>query len=265
MKGRLPVYPNEQETGGVASGILGVALVALRGAAHARHAAQDHLRRSPAAFHRQFIARGCTHRQDSRHCRGFLRRCFANGLENPREIKLTARPTATSLSPRAAPTVSAFCVPRGRREPRTAKFSRVGSIARSALPSIRRPDRQFPAAYRGSAFVALHGSWNRHRRTGYKIVRVLLKDGAPPGDYEDFVTGFVTAQGSVWGRRIGIAVAKGRRAAIQRRRQRHDLVGWFFRPTSGSRYFFFRRRILNLPGSVSVSGERKPLGAISAL
>jgi glucose/arabinose dehydrogenase len=66
----------------------------------------------------------------------------------------------------------------------------------------------FPAEYRGSLFAALHGSWNRHQRTGYKIVRAILKDGVPTGEYEDFVTGFVTDDGSVWGRPVGIAVAK---------------------------------------------------------
>ena len=66
----------------------------------------------------------------------------------------------------------------------------------------------FPAGYQGSAFAALHGSWNRHLRTGYKIVRATLKDGAPTGEYEDFVTGFVTEDGSVWGRPVGVAVAK---------------------------------------------------------
>jgi glucose/arabinose dehydrogenase len=66
----------------------------------------------------------------------------------------------------------------------------------------------FPPDYRGSAFAALHGSWNRHLRTGYKIVRAILNDGQPTGEYEDFVTGFVTANGSVWGRPVGVAVAK---------------------------------------------------------
>jgi len=66
----------------------------------------------------------------------------------------------------------------------------------------------FPAEYRGSAFAALHGSWNRHLRTGYKIVRAILKDGVPTGEYEDFVTGFVTTDGSVWGRPVGVTVAK---------------------------------------------------------
>jgi glucose/arabinose dehydrogenase len=66
----------------------------------------------------------------------------------------------------------------------------------------------FPPEYRGSAFVALHGSWNRHLRTGYKIVRAIVHDGVPTGEYEDFVTGFVTDDGSVWGRPVGVAVAK---------------------------------------------------------
>lgn len=65
----------------------------------------------------------------------------------------------------------------------------------------------FPAAYRGNVFVALHGSWNRHRRTGYKVVRIPVRDGVPGGEYEDFMTGFVTAEDGVWGRPVGVAVA----------------------------------------------------------
>jgi glucose/arabinose dehydrogenase len=65
----------------------------------------------------------------------------------------------------------------------------------------------FPAEYRGDAFVALHGSWNRSRRTGYKIVRLKLRNGAPDGTYEDFVTGFVTASGRVTGRPVDTATA----------------------------------------------------------
>lgn len=67
--------------------------------------------------------------------------------------------------------------------------------------------KQFPAAYRNDIFVALHGSWNRSRRTGYKVVRVLLRDGKPTGEYEDFLTGFVTPEDDVWGRPVGVAVA----------------------------------------------------------
>lgn len=65
----------------------------------------------------------------------------------------------------------------------------------------------YPAAYRGDAFVALHGSWNRAKRTGYKIVRLKLKNGIPTGSYEDFVTGFVVDDSTVWGRPVGVALA----------------------------------------------------------
>jgi glucose/arabinose dehydrogenase/mono/diheme cytochrome c family protein len=65
----------------------------------------------------------------------------------------------------------------------------------------------FPAEYRGQIFAALHGSWNRTGRTGSKIIRVRLKDGAAIGDYEDFVTGFVLNDSEVWGRPVGVTTA----------------------------------------------------------
>ena len=70
--------------------------------------------------------------------------------------------------------------------------------------------QQFPSEYRGDIFAAFHGSWNKKRRTGYKIVRVPIdkSSGKARGDYEDFVTGFVTPEGKVWGRPVGITVAK---------------------------------------------------------
>jgi glucose/arabinose dehydrogenase len=69
---------------------------------------------------------------------------------------------------------------------------------------------QFPPEYRGDVFAAFHGSWNRNRRTGYKVVRVPFDhtSGHPLGEYQDFVTGFVTPEGKVWGRPVGITVAK---------------------------------------------------------
>lgn len=65
----------------------------------------------------------------------------------------------------------------------------------------------FPEEYRGHAFVTLHGSWNRGLRTGYKVVRIVMKNGTPTGEYEDFLTGFVSSADDVWGRPVGIAVA----------------------------------------------------------
>ena len=67
---------------------------------------------------------------------------------------------------------------------------------------------QFPAEYRGSIFAAEHGLWNRSKRTGYKIIRAIVKDGVPIGEYEDFVTGFVISDAEVWGRPVGVTVDK---------------------------------------------------------
>jgi glucose/arabinose dehydrogenase len=66
----------------------------------------------------------------------------------------------------------------------------------------------FPAQYQGDAFVALHGSWNRGVRTGYKVVRLKFKNGKPTSEYEDFITGFVVSDDDVWGRPVGVAVAR---------------------------------------------------------
>jgi glucose/arabinose dehydrogenase len=61
----------------------------------------------------------------------------------------------------------------------------------------------FGPEYEGDIFVALHGSWNRSLRTGYKLVRIHPGKDA----YEDFVTGFVVSNQSVWGRPVAVAVA----------------------------------------------------------
>jgi len=66
--------------------------------------------------------------------------------------------------------------------------------------------KQFPAQYRGCAFAAEHGSWNRANRTGYKVVCVPMKNGKALGEYDDFLTGFVTDSGDVWGRPVGLTV-----------------------------------------------------------
>jgi glucose/arabinose dehydrogenase len=66
----------------------------------------------------------------------------------------------------------------------------------------------FGADYKGDAFVALHGSWNRGQRTGYKVVHLDFDaSGKPTGTYEDFMTGFVVDADNVWGRPVGVAVA----------------------------------------------------------
>ena len=70
---------------------------------------------------------------------------------------------------------------------------------------------QFPAEYRTGAFVALHGSWNSGKPTGYKVVYAPFANGRPTGEYINFATGFWasgTARAEVWGRPVGIVVAR---------------------------------------------------------
>ena len=65
----------------------------------------------------------------------------------------------------------------------------------------------FPKEYNGDAFAAEHGSWNRANRAGYEVIRIPMRDGyAADGSYEDFLTGFVTNDGQVWGRPVGVTV-----------------------------------------------------------
>ena len=66
--------------------------------------------------------------------------------------------------------------------------------------------RQFPEEFRGDLFAAEHGSWNRSNRTGYEVIRVPLQNGHATGEFQDFLTGFVTPNGDVWGRPVGVAV-----------------------------------------------------------
>jgi glucose/arabinose dehydrogenase len=67
---------------------------------------------------------------------------------------------------------------------------------------------EFPTSYKGDAFAAEHGSWNRANRAGYEVIHIPLHNGRADGSYEDFLTGFVTKDGQVWGRPVGVAVGK---------------------------------------------------------
>jgi glucose/arabinose dehydrogenase len=68
--------------------------------------------------------------------------------------------------------------------------------------------KQFPSSYAGDGFAAEHGSWNRANRAGYEVIRIPMRNGHATGEYEDFLTGFVTDKGEVWGRPVGVAVGK---------------------------------------------------------
>jgi glucose/arabinose dehydrogenase len=68
--------------------------------------------------------------------------------------------------------------------------------------------KQFPSEYQGEIFAAEHGSWNRSSRTGYEVIRVMMKNGKATGEYQDFMNGFVVSDTEVWGRPVGITVAQ---------------------------------------------------------
>jgi glucose/arabinose dehydrogenase len=68
---------------------------------------------------------------------------------------------------------------------------------------------QFPPEYRGDILAAEHGSWNKAVRAGYEVIRIPLhQTGQATGEYQDFLTGFVTDDGEVWGRPVGVTVAR---------------------------------------------------------
>jgi glucose/arabinose dehydrogenase len=65
---------------------------------------------------------------------------------------------------------------------------------------------QFPKEYSGGAFLAEHGSWNRSKRVGYKVVFVPFQNGKPVGEPKDFLTGWMTNpdRKEVWGRPVAV-------------------------------------------------------------
>jgi glucose/arabinose dehydrogenase len=66
--------------------------------------------------------------------------------------------------------------------------------------------KQFPEEYRGGAFLAFHGSWNRSKRDGYKVVFIPFKNGKPSGPQRDFLTGWMLSpdKSEVWGRPVAV-------------------------------------------------------------
>ena len=66
----------------------------------------------------------------------------------------------------------------------------------------------FPPQYDGFVFAAEHGSWNKSVRAGYEVIYAPVRNGKATGEYGDFLTGFVTPDNKVWGRPVGVTVAK---------------------------------------------------------
>lgn len=66
---------------------------------------------------------------------------------------------------------------------------------------------QFPAAYKGNIFIAEYGSWNRSKKVGYQVVRVILDAKNKPVKLEPFVTGWLQGE-EYWGRPADVQVVK---------------------------------------------------------
>jgi len=107
----------------------------------------------------------------------------------------------------------------GRHVDPTVKTPRPDLVVTAIAPDVLLPSHaaalgllfytgsQFPAAYRSSAFVALHGSINRSKLSGYSVVRIPFRNGKPSGPPEDFLTGFVARddeEKQAWGRPVGL-------------------------------------------------------------
>jgi glucose/arabinose dehydrogenase len=101
----------------------------------------------------------------------------------------------------------------------TVTTPRPDLVARAIVPDVLLPSHsaalglvfytgsQFPADYRHSAFVALHGSINRSKLSGYAVVRMPFRDGKPIGPQENFLSGFIARddeEKEVWGRPVGL-------------------------------------------------------------
>ena len=66
--------------------------------------------------------------------------------------------------------------------------------------------KMFPSEYKNRIFIAQHGSWNRSRKNGYRVMMVTLKDGGKTVDkYEEFATGWMENE-RAWGRPVDLLV-----------------------------------------------------------
>ncbi|MCS7043750.1 MAG: PQQ-dependent sugar dehydrogenase [Bryobacteraceae bacterium] len=102
------------------------------------------------------------------------------------------------------------------------KGQRPDLVAKTIVPDVILPAHvavldarfytgtMFPERYRGGAFLAFHGSWNRAQRIGYSVAFIPFRDGKPAGPLEDFLTGFMLdpSKKEVWGRPVGLLQMK---------------------------------------------------------
>jgi len=168
-------------------------------------------------------------------------RIFASGLRNPVGLAIEPRTQALWTSVNERDGLGDELVPDyltsvqqgdfygwpyaylGQHEEPSLKGKRPDLVAKAKVPDVLFRSHsaplgllfytgtQFPAQYRGGAFVAHHGSWNASNPRGYKIVYVPFQNGRPAGGYNNFALGFWTtgnAPAGVMGRPVGLAQAK---------------------------------------------------------
>ena len=165
---------------------------------------------------------------------------------------MISSPTTSPASSRAASTAGPTPTSRrrtsSRAAPRTAAAKQPELVAKTLSPDVLFPAHSaalglvfyrgaaFPERYRGGAFAAFRGSWNRSEGTGYKIVFVPFDaQGRPTGGFEDFLTGFlVRSQGpECVGPARGPARAARWQPAAHRRWQQPHLPDWVPSPCAG--------------------------------
>jgi len=168
---------------------------------------------------------------------GSAPRVFANGLRNPVGLAIEPHTGALWTSVNERDGLGDELVPDYITEVRDGAFygwpyayigahedprhagERRDLVAKAVVPSLLIESHSAPLGmvfyngtmfgpqYRGNAFVALHGSWNRSTLTGYKVISVPFRDGRPTGGYDDFVTGWIAdPRGKAWGRPVGLLV-----------------------------------------------------------
>ncbi len=63
-----------------------------------------------------------------------------------------------------------------------------------------------PAPFADGMFIGQHGSWNRRPHSGYKVIFVPFESGRPSGAPVDVLTGFLSDEGTAFGRPVGVAL-----------------------------------------------------------
>jgi glucose/arabinose dehydrogenase len=132
---------------------------------------------------------------------------YMGGHQDPRLLEPCANgtgpnPQAAALTAEEAKTCTRVSLASKVITPDVIVQSHMASLQMTFYPS----SGEFPKEYYGDAFAAEHGSWNRAVRTGYNIIRIPMHKGKADGSYEDFLTGFVTKSGEVWGRPVGVTI-----------------------------------------------------------